>query len=226
VGIETLLPIYEQLGLGQPTGIDLPGEAGGVLPSPQWKAENFPKGDWEHEWRPYDTFYMSMGQGSTMDTPIQLANFTATIANEGKRMQPYLVDQVISPDNKVLYKAEPKVKATVNIEPSALKAVREGLRAVIAPGGTASSIFRNFPIEVAGKTGTAQTGLAKDNKESDFHGVFIAFAPYEDPEVAFACIVEYGHAGGVTGGVVCRDVLEEYFHLNSEPLPDDLPISE
>ncbi len=224
IGIEALDKVWAELGFGEKTGIDLPGEAAGVLPSPEWKAEHFDEDDWEHEWHNYDTFYMSMGQGYNTATPLQLANYVATIANGGQHMIPYVVDRILSPQGEVVHQFEPQVKNTLNVTEEDLDAVRQGMRAVIAPGGSASSVFKGFPIEVAGKTGTAQTGLKGD--EDDYHGAFVAFAPYEEPEVAFACLIEYGYRGGTTGGVVCREVLGEYFDLNPEPLPNDLPDTE
>ena len=106
-GIDRLYQTGKELGLGQLTGIDLPGEAAGLLPNKEWKESSF-KG-WESTWRIYDTFYMSMGQGYNSYTPLQLANCVATIANGGNRMKPYLVDKIISPDNKVLKQFEPTV---------------------------------------------------------------------------------------------------------------------
>ena len=125
----------------------------------------------------------------------------------------------------MVYEAQRQVTNHLTLDEEGLEKLRAGMRAVIEPGGTASSVFRDFPIQVAGKTGTAQTGIQGDDPEEDFHGVFVAFAPYEDPEVAFACVVEYGHRGGTTAGVVCREVLNAYFELDASPLPDWLPES-
>lgn len=228
IGHENLIKTCEELGIGQLSGIDLPGEVKGVLPSPEWKKEYFPEDHWEYNWHNYNTFYMAMGQGYVTTTPLQLANYVATVANGGYHMQPYLVDKVVTQgdqDEEVIYQFQPVIKNQVEISQESLAAVRAGMRAVIQPGGTASSVFSGFPIAVAGKTGTAQTGLAGDDKNKDYHGVFVAFAPYEEPEVAFACIVEYGYRGGTSAGVVCRRVFEEYFNINPEPLPDDLPPS-
>jgi penicillin-binding protein 2 len=185
------------------------------LPSPQWKADHFPADNWEHEWHNYDTYYMAMGQGYVTVTPLQLANYAATIANGGYHMQPYLVDKIISPDNEIVYDFEPQMLNKVEISAEGLAEVQKGARAVIQPGGTAYGVFAGFPINVAGKTGTAQTGLVGDNKNEDFHGTFVAFAPYENPQVAFACIVEYGHQGGTSAGVICREVLAKYFNIET-----------
>jgi len=224
-GIEQLHQTGQELGLGQLSGVELPGEATGLLPSVEWKESSF-KG-WESTWRIYDTYYMSMGQGYNIYTPLQLANYVATIANGGNRMKPYLVDKIISPDQKVLAKFEPQVLNKLNVPPQVLEEVKKAMRAVTLPGGTAYSIFRDFPVtvQVAAKTGTAQTGLPGDDKDKDYHGLFVAFAPYDDPEVAFAGIVEYGYHGGSSAGYVAKAVFEEYFGLKREPIPDTLPPS-
>lgn len=224
-GIDRLYQTGKELGLGQLTGIDLPGEVAGLLPNKEWKESSF-KG-WESTWRIYDTFYMSMGQGYNSYTPLQLANCVATIANGGNRMKPYLVDKIISPDNKVLKQFEPTVLNKLSASSQVLDEVKKAMRAVVEPGGTAYSIFRDFPpeVKVAAKTGTAQTGLPGDDKDKDYHGLFVAFAPYEDPEIAFAGIVEYGYHGGSSAGYVAKAVFEEYFGLKREPIPDTLPLT-
>ena len=221
LGIDNLYQTCLELGFGQDTGIDLPGESQGVLPSPAWKSQKFT--GWEEDWHIYDTDYMSMGQGYNMDTPIQLANYVAAIANNGTRMTPYLVDKVLSPEGEVLYQKSPTISAVVNADPEDFDIVKQGMRGVVLPGGTASSIFYKFGVDIAAKTGTAQTGEAGATGEKDYHGIFVAFAPYDDPEVAFACVIEYGYHGGTSGGLVCKAVLEEYYGLNPEPLPDELP---
>lgn len=167
-------------------------------------------------WQPFDTFNTSIGQGSNNFTVIQLANYVATIANGGKRYRPYLIDRVISPNGKVVQQYKPELLNKVSVSEENLAAVRKGMRQVTEPGGTAYSLFSNFPshIGVAAKTGTAQTGLAGDDKRADFHGVFVAFAPYDDPEIAFAAIVEYGESGSGSGGHIAKAVFEEYFGLN------------
>jgi len=220
-GVDNLYEIGSQLGLGQKTGVQLNGEVSGLLPNEKWKNDNFT--GWENTWRNYDTFYMSMGQGYNSFTTLQLANYVSTIANGGSRMRPYLLDKIFSKEGAIVYQAEPEVINTVNASAQNFADVRKAMLAVSQPGGTAYSLFANFPIQVGAKTGTAQTGLVGDDKNKDYHGIFVAFAPYDDPQVAFACVVEYGHAGNSSGGVVCHDVFEEYFGLNVEPLPDDLP---
>jgi penicillin-binding protein 2 len=211
-GIDNLYKICLDLGLGQLSGIELTGEAKGTLANPEWKAENFT--GWESEWRNYDTFYMSMGQGYNMYTPLQMANYVATIANDGVRMQSHIVDKILSPENEVLFSASAKEVASIDISQSGIAAVQASMRAVCEKGGTGYGLFGNYPVEVAAKTGTAQTGLAGDDKAKDYHGWFVAFAPYDDPQVAFAGVIEYGYHGSTSAGYVCKNVFNEYFGLN------------
>jgi len=169
-------------------------------------------------WQPFDTYNTSIGQGSNSYTVIQLANYAATIANGGKRYRPYLIKKVISPDGKVVQEYEPQLVAEVPVSPLNLAHIRRGMKAVTEPGGTAYFLFKDFPesVGVGAKSGTAQTGRSGDRKDKDFHGVFIAFAPYDDPQIAFAGIIEYGESGGGSAGKVAKAVFEEYFGLNKE----------
>lgn len=188
------------------------------------------------QWQPFETYNTSIGQGDNNYTVLQLANYIATLANGGKRYQPYLVSKIISPEGKILKQFEPKLVAQVSLPPQVLEEVKKGMLAVTQPGGTAYSLFKDFPahIKVAAKTGTAQTGRVGDDKNREFHGVFVAFAPYDNPQIAFAGIIEYGESGGASAGKVAKAVFEEYFGLNSSdeeikqnilqsPLAEDLP---
>jgi penicillin-binding protein 2 len=206
VGIDSINDIAAQLGFGSLTNIELTGEAKGILPGIAWKKENLT--GWEQDWHTYDTFYTAMGQGYNSYTTLQLANYAAAIAT-GKRMQPYIVEQIISVYGEKLYQAKPILLNELAISPKNLNLVQKGMLGVTSPGGTAYSIFAGLDIKVGAKTGTAQTGLADD--ANDFHGVFVSFAPYDNPEIAFAAIIEYGYRGGTSGGLLFRAIAEEYF---------------
>ncbi len=168
-------------------------------------------------WRPADTFNIAMGQGRQNYTPLQLAVYIATIANGGTVYQPYVVSEIRDSDGNVIQKHEPVVKHTADISQETLQIVRDAMCKVTDPGGTAYSLFMNFPkeIKVGAKTGTSQPGGAgyKIGKKQYYDGVFVAFAPADDPQVAFVCIMEYGYSGSGSGGVVCKEVFEKYFGL-------------
>lgn len=169
---------------------------------------------WEVGWQNYETVIMAIGQGDSLYTPIQMARYIATIANGGKLFKPYLVDRVVDFKGNMIKQFEPELIKNVDISPETLAVVRRGMRAVTEPGGTAAGIFRGFPVNVAGKTGTAQTGVDKNGNPRDNHGWFVGFAPYENPQVAVAAVVEYGGHGGSSAGVVARDVLAAYFNID------------
>lgn len=230
VGIEGMVDMGLKYGFGQKTNIDLPSENSGLLPTPEWKAQN--NTGWEKEWHIYDTYYMAMGQGATVDTVLQLACYVSTIASHGKRMEPYLCQSILDDDGNVLKSHEPKVVDTIEMDDSLWDAITQGMKGVVSDdGGTARNLFSSLPssLSPAGKTGTAQTGLAGDNSQTEYHGVFIAFAPADNPEVAVACLIEYGHAGSKSAGYVCRDAFRAYFGYDVDydiVLMDDLAASD
>lgn len=176
----------------------------------RWAEQTFA---FEKNWQAYDTFNTSIGQGMNNYSMLQLANYVATIANGGTRYRPYLVQQILSPDGTVVRETEPEILDTVSASQETLQAVQRGMRAVAEPRGTAYFLFSDFPVPVAAKTGTAQTGRSGDDPSKDFHGVFVAYAPYDDPQIAFAGIVEYGRQGGRSAGVIAKAVFAHYFNL-------------
>jgi len=169
--------------------------------------------NFDTNWQQFDTFNISIGQGADNFTVIQLANYVATIANGGYLMQPHLVKKIATHEGKVLKTIKPRILNHTDVSARTLAETRLAMLAVSQPGGTAYSLFGHFPPEigVGAKTGTAETGRAGDNARKEFHGVFIAFAPADDPEIAFAGVVEYGISGGGSAGYIARDVFEQYF---------------
>jgi penicillin-binding protein 2 len=180
--------------------------------------------NFETNWHPFDTYNTSIGQGSVNLTILQLANFTAAIANGGTRYVPYLIDKILSPQGDVVVDYEPEIAGVAEVSAKTLEEVIKGMHDVTRPGGTAYYLFREFPpnVTVAAKTGTAQTGRVGDDKRKDFHGVFVAFAPVENPQIAFAGLIEYGRTGGASAGYVAKAVFEEYFGLNKTELEEEM----
>ncbi len=169
-------------------------------------------------WRPADTFNIAMGQGRQAYTPLQLAVYVSTIANGGTVYTPYIVEEIQDSEGNTIKKTAPTIKHVADISAETLQIVRDAMCRVTAPGGTAYSLFAHFPnsIKVGAKTGTSQPGIADYHvgAKEYFDGVFVAFAPADDPQVAFACVMEYGFSGSGSGGLVCRDVFSAYFGLN------------
>lgn len=183
----------------------------------QLKAQKAIDVKWVSEWHASDTYNVAIGQGRQNYTPLQLARYCATIANGGKIMKPYVVDHVQYKNGNVILKNEPELIAHSAVSDNTFKIVEDAMTGVSQPGGTAYSIFYDFPpeIKVAAKTGTSQPGQAsyKSGKKEYYDGIFIAYAPADDPQVAFAAVVEYGYSGNGSGGRICREVFKKYFGL-------------
>jgi len=211
LGIDRLARIAKSFGLGHRTGIDLPGEAPGLIPSSRWKQRRF-----HQVWFPGETVSASIGQGYDLYTPIQLAVSYAALANQGRVMKPRLVLRVESQGGEVLERIEPEQVGHADVPPEALAIVRQGLTAAVQePGGTGGRV-RVPGMRVAGKTGTAQVvGLERTQgltpAEIPFrfrdHAWFAAFAPADDPQIAVAVFIEHGRHGSSGAGPVVRHIL-------------------
>jgi penicillin-binding protein 2 len=196
-------------GLGQYTGIEVEGEAKGTLAGRENSTSRGVK------WYDGDTIQAAIGQSDNLLTPLQLANYVATIANGGTHFQLHLLDEVKNYTmEKTIFKKEPAGE-NLNITSKTLGIVIDGMRKV-TEDGTASSIFRNYPISVAGKTGTAQVSTGSSN------GVFVAFAPVEDPQIAIAIVIEHG-AHGNWAAPIAVDIMNAYFAKNTEKSSPVIP---
>jgi penicillin-binding protein 2 len=191
---------YENLfGLGSPTGIDLPSEASGFIPSEEWKQQTLGE-----KWYIGDSYHCAIGQGFVTVTPLQLANYIASIANGGTLYKPELVTQIKKNDGQTINIA-PQIIRSGFISPDVMQVVREGMRQTVT-GGTAQPL-KDLPVEVAGKTGTAQFGAGGLQE----HGWFVSFAPYDNPTIAMAVLVEGGGEGFTSALPVTKDVYQWYF---------------
>jgi len=203
----------KKLGLGKPTGIDLPGEAGGWVPDPEWKKsfnKNWPE---NQPWFPGDTVNMAIGQGDILLTPLQLAYLYAAIANGGTFYRPYIVKEVTGTDGRLAYQAQPKKVGQLPLSTWQLAVIRRGLRRVVSEG-TAAGAFANFKTPVAGKTGTSEVA-GKDD-----YAFFVAFAPFDNPQYVVAVVVEQGGHGGSTAAPAARYILAKIF--NEPPTTSDV----
>lgn len=193
---------YENLfGLGSLTGIDLPGEATGFIPSEQWKLDKIGE-----KWYIGDSYHCAIGQGFVTVTPLQLANYIATVANGGTLYQPRIVNRIQKNDGTA-ENIPPTVIRKDFISSEVMRVVREGMRKTVTDG-TAQPL-KNLPVAVAGKTGTAQFG--SDGKT---HGWFASFAPFDNPEIALVILAEGGGEGHSTGVPVTKEVYDWYFNRN------------
>lgn len=197
----TRLEKYMRLfGLGSKLGIDLPNEESGLVPTPEWKQRV--KGE---SWYVADNYHMAIGQGDVLTTPLQVATWTATVANGGTLYKPQIVSRVTDDLGNTLKEFAPEVIRKDFISSNNINIVRQGMRAVITQGTGRS--LSSLPYEVAGKTGTAQYGP----NNSKLHAWFTAFAPYNNPEIALAVLVEGGGEGNEVAAPVAKQILEYYF---------------
>lgn len=169
------------------------------------------------DWRPYDSYNNSIGQGYNAYTPIQLANYVATMVNGGKHFQPFVVEKLLDPlTGETVKQFESKVLNNVSVSPEVLEQVKLGMREVTQGEGTANWLFSDVPEYSGGaKTGTAQIGSKNTISGEIYNGVFVAFAPYDHPQVAFAGVVEFGGHGGETAGLVAKAAFMKYFGWKS-----------
>jgi penicillin-binding protein 2 len=212
LGPFNLAKYARKFGLGKPTGITLyPGEKKGLVPDPDWKRRYFKK---DKTWYPSETGMYAIGQSALTVTPLQLAQVYAAIANEGKVYRPRLVSKITNSNGEQIAEFKPEGIAAINILPEANAIVKSGMAKVIAPGGTASGPFRDFPLDqypVAGKTGTAQ------KPPYDSNGLFACFAPVAKPEIVVVVVVEQGGGGSSAAAPVARKILEAYFDIQPPP---------
>lgn len=199
MGIDTLDDYATKFGLGQTTGVELP-ESKGILASP---ANRESAGG---TWYPGDVLQASIGQSDNLFTPAQLVSYITTILNRGKRYSLHLIDEVADYDtNEVVYKKESEVLSDNPISDSTYNAVTEGMRKVVS-SGTAAAAFADSKYKAAGKTGTAEVPDGADNV------LFVGFAPYENPEIVVAVIIEHGKSSGFAAGVA-RSIFDAYMEI-------------
>ena len=222
LGIDNLAKYSYYLGLGHKTGIELKGEIDGVLASNEIaKQEN-------RVWNPGETISAAIGQSYNTFTPLQMAKYVAMIANRGKNLDVTIVKSIIKPDGSEVsrdeyesYVNEKLGLQQENVEEMSFKeenieAILEGMRGVTSEsGGTAYSTFRNFNIEVGGKTGSAQTGV-----QGKTNAWFVGFAPFDDPEIAIVVFVRNGGHGSYTAEVA-RDIIAQYFGMNTNQVTEN-----
>ena len=215
-GIDLLSSYSEMFGLGNLTGIDMPGERPGIMPSREWK-----QGAKQEAWFNGDTINVSIGQGFMLTTPLQLAVMSARIASKGKLLKPQLVKSI---DGVATQPVE--VRESINMSDEYWDYVHKAMRDVVhSPRGTAKGISNGLNYEIAGKTGTAQVISISAEEEYDSskidksqwdHALFVAFAPMDDPQIAVGLIVENGEHGSSAAAPIARLVIDEYMKSKSK----------
>jgi penicillin-binding protein 2 len=204
VGADRISRYAEMFGLGRPTGIALSGEKLGLVPSPQWARARLGR-----PWHSGDTVNVSIGQGQVLVTPLQVARMMAAVANGGILWRPRLVQRVERADGALLYSDGRLMNGYVRLSPVVWEFLRRSLWGVVNEGGTGTAA-RVPGLEVAGKTGTAQS-VAKSAGRSQDHAWFVGFAPVHDPQVVVVVLVERGGMGGRVAAPIARQILQGIF---------------
>lgn len=205
------------LGLGRPTGIDVPGEKEGLIPSPDWKVKA--RGE---VWFPGETLSAAIGQGYVLVTPLQLAALYGTIARRGVHMDPYLVSRIEDVEGNELYRRDPTVRRESDIPREVFERIIGALEGVVWEEAGTGRVARMAGVPVAGKTGTAQVVRLQESQggeEEDIpyelrdHGWFVAFAPTQRPEIVAAVVVEHGGHGSSSAAPIVARLIKKYGEL-------------
>ncbi len=193
LGLERLSSYFKKFGLGNSLGVDLPSEAAGFIPSREWKEDTK-----KERWYIGDTYNLSIGQGDLLATPLQVASYTAVIANGGTLYRPHLIQAMIDPVNGQKQKIAPQIIDKQLVPGNYLDIVKEGMRAAVTYGSARS--LADLPVQVAAKTGTAQW-----SKKLPTHAWFTSFAPYRNPQIVVTVLIEEGGEGSVAAAPVARE---------------------
>jgi penicillin-binding protein 2 len=192
----------DKIGVTRPTGIDLPGEKSGFVPSTEWKMKTF-----HQKWFPGETPSVAIGQGADWLTPIDLMQLASFMGNEGVTFKPQIVNRVVTPDGKVVKVFDPVMTANVKLNKEAITIVKEAMKGVVnEPRGTAYGNARSSIVSISGKTGSAQSGTGGAD-----HALFIAYAPSDNPSVSMGILVEHGLHGASAASPVAKAVAEVLF---------------
>lgn len=211
VGEKFLGDTAKKFGLGHPVGIDLPGEASGLIPDNDWKLKNT-----KLPWYPGDTLHMAIGQGFVLTTPLQLNVITAEMAENGNFYTPHLALKITSPNGDLIKQFSPTPKKIADLTPEQIRIIKQGLSLVPENGGTAWPMF-TFPIKTAGKTGTAEFGSAKKT-----HAWYTTYAPADNPTIALTVLVEGGGEGSSIAGPITKEILRWYLSPDKRNLIKDI----
>jgi penicillin-binding protein 2 len=228
MGVDLIHDQMKPLGFGQITGIDIQGESRGILPSTEWKQNSYKRPE-QKRWYSGETISLGIGQGYNSFTMLQLAQATATLANNGVRNRPHLVREVVDVETKEKQTKGLVVTQALPFKPEDLELIKQAMVGVNLEGTSASS-FINAPYTSGGKTGTAQVFTIKQNEKYDAskiderlrdHALFIAYAPADDPKVALAMVVENAGFGAQNAAPIARRVFD-FLLMGLYPSQEDL----
>jgi penicillin-binding protein 2 len=221
LGIDPIARFMAQFGFGSRSGIDIPGEVAGILPSSDWKWRRF-----RQKWFAGETISVGIGQGYNAYTPLQMAQAIATLASDGVMYRPHIVDYVEDIRTRERTLVEPQPLRTLELKPEHIRVIKDAL-AGVAKEGTSARVFAGTAYVSAGKTGTAQVIAIKQGEkyvESRVaerhrdHALYIAYAPADQPKIAIAVVAENAGFGARAAAPIAREVFD-YYLLGKEPVP-------
>ena len=217
LGVDLIAATAKKFMLGAPLGIGMNYEKPGMIPTAEWKQKRFGK-----RWYHGETLPVAIGQGYVLMTPIQMASMIATVANDGTIYRPLLVKRIVNTDGKMLKEFKPEKIGSTGISADKFRLIKQGLFAVVNDAGGTGSAARLGDIKVAGKTGTSQVVKLRSSKQSTpyqyrDHALFVAFAPYDKPEIAVAVVVEHGEHGGSAAAPIAGRIMRAWFDTKKPP---------
>ena len=213
LGEKKIYEYADKFGLGKKTGIEIEGETAGILANEKYKDDTF-----NQVWYPGDTLQMAIGQSFNVFTPLQIANYIAAVANGGTLYRPHLTKYIrSSEDGGIVNRFDPEVVAKIEMSDETYDAITYGMY-LGSREGTSSAVFADFPINVCSKTGSAQVNTGSAN------GVFASYAPYENPQIAVAVVIENAGSGAALAPIA-RKIYEQYFGINVDREKDSIPVT-
>jgi penicillin-binding protein 2 len=230
VGVDKIAEYARAFGLGQITGIDLPREKSGLIPTSEWKLSRF-----KEAWQLGETLSIAIGQGFDLVTPIQLVNAYGALANGGTVYRPRIVKRIETADGRILKTFEPEPKSTLPLSKETMDILTRALWGVVNENGGTGHALRRKEADVSGKTGTAQVVGMPDDKTGSKrkiisakfrdHALFVCFAPYKNPEIAIAVIAENAGHGGSAAAPIARKIIDTYFEQKNMKNKKDQPLT-
>ncbi|HVY67356.1 MAG TPA: penicillin-binding transpeptidase domain-containing protein, partial [Patescibacteria group bacterium] len=202
LGAEKLADYYRKFNLGRTTGIDLPGEKPGTVADPAWKAQYFKDDPILSKWYLGDTYHIGIGQGDMLVTPLQVAEWTSIIANNGVGYVPQVLNKVVDAEGRTVMQNQPKILVQKFLDQANLEVIQQAMRDTVTVGS--GRLLDKLPLPAAGKSGTSQFDGSDPTKT---HAWFTAYAPFDDPQIAVTVLVEAGGEGHITAEPVVRDAI-------------------
>ncbi len=215
LGVERFVRYAHAFGFAEPTGLGFPGEASGLIPTPEWKERTLGE-----PWVQGDLYNMAIGQGNILVTPLQLVNAVAAIANGGTLYRPQLLLRVLDRQGAVVRDFQPQAIRQLPVDPDYLAVVRQGMRRVVTESAT-DYARTHASVAIAGKTGSAEFGPFIKPGVRQAHAWFVGFAPFEKPEIAVAVVVEGGGQGSRIALPAVTDIIEYYFTRERGPASEE-----